>query len=329
METILIIILSVLTIGFLFLLIDLRIKKLRDSQQDNYIKDFQNKLELLYSELKEIKGNVNGSSKAMYEQISSFAKGTIQIQENLKLVQEQMKNISSFQDIFRSPKLRGEWGEASLKHILSEYFPPEFYEIQHKFKSGERVDAVLKLPDGKLLPIDAKFSSDNFERMISEKDEKEKEIFRKKFLNDIKFNIDKISSKYILPSENTVDYAIMYIPAEAIFHEILFNLKDENIGEYARKKKVIITSPNTIYLALRTIEYWFRDVQLSEETKEIINSLAKIQLDAQKLAEEFKKLGNHLRLAQNSYDNSEKRLFLFSEKVKNLTKPKVSKKLPK
>jgi len=291
-----------------------------DFQQTESIKDLERRMtDLLINQLKEIRGTVDGASQNMNRQISSFTRETTEVKEEIKRIKETMKDISSFQEIFKSPKLRGQWGEASLKHILSEYFPREIYEDQYLFSSGEQVDAVLKLPDGRLLPIDAKFSSVNFEKMIEAKNPEERSLFRKKFIQDVKFNIDKIASKYILPSEKTVDYALMYIPAEAIFHEIMFSLREENIPEYARRKKIILTSPNTIYLTLRTIEHWFRDTQISKRTQEILKRLNRIQLDAEKLMDDFRKLGGHLRNAQAAYDNSEKRLSLFSDRVERLT----------
>ena len=230
------------------------IKKSRiDDNQSGAIRDLERRItDFMVNQLKEVRGSVDGTSQKMHQQISSFTRETVQIREQLKQVQEEMKNISSFQEIFKTPKLRGEWGEASLDHILSEYFPQELYQRQYLFSSGEQVDFIFKLPNGKLLPIDAKFFSDNFTRLTEARTEEEKTLFQKKFIQDIKFNIDKISSKYILPSEKTVDYALMYIPAEAIFHQIMFNLKGEDVADYARKKKVTLTSPNTIYLTLKS-----------------------------------------------------------------------------
>jgi DNA recombination protein RmuC len=292
-----------------------------DSVQSEALNNLERRLtDLMLNQLKEIRGSVDSTSQSMHQQISSFTRETVQIREEMKQVQETMKNISSFQEIFRSPKLRGQWGEATLAHILSEYFPKELYESEYLFSSGEQVDFILKLPDGKLLPIDAKFSSDNFLRIIEAKNEEEKSFYQKKFIQDVKFNIDKIAAKYILPSEKTVDYGLMYIPAEAIFHYILFELREENLGEYTRRKKVILTSPNTIYLTLKSIESWFRDTQISRQTQEILRRLDKIQQDSIKLMEDFRKLGSHLKNASSAYDNSEKRLTLFSEKVKQLTK---------
>jgi DNA recombination protein RmuC len=314
--------------GGLIILFFLFRKSKIDSSQNEALNNLERRLtDLMLNQLKEIRGSVDNTSQSMHQQISSFTKETVQIREEMKQVQETMKSISSFQEIFRSPKLRGQWGEATLAHILSEYFPKELYESEYLFSSGEKVDFILKLPDKKLLPIDAKFSSDNFLRIIKAKTEEEKNFFQKKFIQDVKFNIDKIAAKYILPSEKTVDYGLMYIPAEAIFHYILFELREENLGEYTRKKKVILTSPNTIYLTLKSIESWFRDTQISRQTQEILKRLDKIQQDSVKLMEDFRKLGNHLKNASSAYDNSEKRFTLFSEKVERLTKMEEIKKI--
>jgi len=312
-------VLLIILIGFFIVgIISFLFRKSKTDQvQNEAIRDLERRVTDL---VLEIKGSVNNTSQSMHQQISSFTRETIQIREQLKQVQEEMKNISSFQEIFKMPKLRGEWGEANLEYILSEYFPKELYLSNYSFSSGAQVEFVLKLPNKKLLPIDAKFFSDNFNKIKEAKNEQERVIFQKKLIQDIKFNINEISSKYILPSENTIDFALMFIPAEAIFYEIMFNLKEEDIANFARSKKVILTSPNTLYLTLRTIIDWFRDTQISRQTQEILKKLNRIQVDAQKLMEDFRKLGAHLRSATSAYDNSEKRLSLFSDKVEKLLK---------
>lgn len=321
---IIILIVSAIVGIFIFLTKKSRI----DQTQSDAIRDLERRLtDLMINQLKEIRGSVDGTSQAMHRQISSFTKETVQIREELKQVQGEMKNIVSFQEIFRTPKLRGEWGQASLEHILSEYFPRELYQAQYSFSSGEQVDFILKLPNGKLLPIDAKFFSESFEKMIEAKTKDERIPFQKRFIQDIKYNIDKIASKYVLPSENTVDYGLMYIPAEAIFHQIMFGLREEDMADYARRKKIILTSPNTIYVILKTIEHWFRDTQISRRTQDILRRLNRIQLDAEKLMEDFRKLGSHLRNATSIYDNSEKRLSLFTDRVEKLVEIGETKKL--
>lgn len=325
----LIIVILLVAAGVAAVFVLLNRKSKVDLGQSEAIRDLERRLtDLMTSQLKEIRGTVDGTSQAMHQQISSFTKETVQIREDLKRVQEAMKNISSFQEFFKSPKLRGEWGEASLKHVLSEYFPREFYTMQHLFSSGEQVDAVLKLPNGKLLPIDAKFPFDNFRNMVAVSSKEEEAAFRKKFTEDVKIRINQIAAKYILPSENTVDFALMYVPAEAIYYEINMR-QDVDLASYAQARKVILTSPNTIYLTLRTIEHWFRDTQISRRTQDILKRLNKVQQDAGKLMEDFRKLGNHLRNASSAYDHSEKRLSLFTARVEKLAELEETRQLKK
>jgi DNA recombination protein RmuC len=319
-----IILVAISVIGAFFFL---NRKSQLDQRQSEAIRNLERSFAEMVGVIKEIKGNIEGNSQAMHRQISSFSKETAEMRTQLEQIQETMKDISSFQEIFRTPKLRGEWGEANLSHILSEYFPKELYLENYQFSSGAQVEFALKLPNKKLLPIDAKFFSDNFEKMKTAKDETERSIFQKKLIQDIKFQVQEIAQKYIMPSENTVDFALMFVPAEAIFYEIMFNLRQEDLASFARSKKVIICSPNTIYLTLRTIVDWFKDTQISRQTQEILKRLNRIQQDAEKLMEDFRKLGIHLKNATLAYDNSEKRLSLFSDKVEKILEHKEYKKL--
>lgn len=302
-----------------------------DRMQSEAIRDLERRLtDLMQAQLKEIRGSVDGTSRAMNQQIRSFTQEATQIREELKQVGERIKDVSSFQEIFKSPKLRGQWGEASLEHILSQHYPRELYKIQHSFSSGEHVDAILMLPNKKILPIDAKFSSDNFEKMVYAKTEEERESFRKSFTGDLKIQIDSIAEKYIIPSEDTVDFALMYIPAEAIYYEIINNVGQKfDLARYAWQKHVILTSPNTIYLTLRTIEHWFRDTQISRRTQEILKRLARIYSDGERLAESFRKLGKHLNDSHSAFNDSEKRLSLMGGRVERLMEMGDVKKLKK
>lgn len=304
-------------------------KKTRvDEKQSEAIRDLERRLtDLMISQLKEVRDSQSSVSREMHNQIHSFTKEATHIREEMKQVQETIKDVSSFQEIFKSPKLRGQWGEASLEHILAQHFPSELYKIQHLFSSGEQVDAVLKLPNDKLLPIDAKFPSENFSKMVEASGD-ERDVFQKKFIEDVKSKVNEIASKYILLAEETVDFALMYIPAEAVYYEIVNNIgRKFDLAGYAWSKKVILTSPNTIYLTLRTIEHWFRDTQISRRAQGILKGLNRINRDASKLMDDFRKLGNHLRNATSAYDSSEKRLSLFSDKVDKLLEIKETKKL--
>ena len=261
---------------------------------------------------------VERSGQALHKQLIDFTAGVTTMSGALQEVRGSLKDIASFQDILRTPKLRGQWGEASLEHLLQEFFPPEFYERQKYFKSGEAVDAVLKIPDGKILPIDSKFPLENFQRMIQAEDEAEKIRFKKLFLDDARREIDSVSSKYILPSEGTTDFALLYIPAESVYYEIVNNTKETDLNDYARKKRLLLVSPNTFYLTLQILQTWLRDVRVSHETKDILKRLSRIMQDAEKLEEGFRRLGGHLTNAKGSYDDTEKRLSLMVDRAKNL-----------
>lgn len=300
------------------------IKKTKaEAAQERRIRDLEDHLtELISNQLKEMRGTVDGTTKTMHKQIKSFTKETEKLRNEIGDIQKAMENVSSFQEFFKSPKARGEWGEASLEHILKEYFPTDFYKSQYMFKSGEQVDAILKLPNDKLLPIDSKFPFDNYKRMVEVEEEEKKKKLRKKFLKDTKKKITDIASKYILPSEGTVEFAIMYIPAEAVYYEINMN-RDIDVVEYAREKKVILASPNTIYLTLKAVEHWFKDTQISRKTQEIIKSISRMEKDANKLKNDFRKLGKHLSNASSAYERSDKRLDMFTNKMEKLTEDKL------
>ncbi|MFA5349379.1 MAG: DNA recombination protein RmuC [Candidatus Paceibacterota bacterium] len=308
-----------------FFLVKFLSKNKIDQKQNEALLSLERRMGDLMNELKgtvdgkltEIRSGFDKSSNAMNSQMVSVVKETTQLKQGVEELSNIAKEISTFQEFFKAPKLRGQWGEATLEHILGQYFPKELYQRQYLFSSGEQVDAILKLPDGKLLPIDAKFNFDNFRKMVETEKSEEKAIFKKKFLEDTKIEIQRISSKYILPSENTIDFALMYIPAEAVYYE-LNTAKDTDLINFAWSKKVILASPNTIYLTLKVIEHWFKDTQVSQQTQEILKRLSKIQQDSEKLMEDFRKLGSHLKNASSAYENSERRLSMFDDKVERL-----------
>jgi DNA recombination protein RmuC len=132
---------------------------------------------------------------------------------------------------------------------------------------------VLKLPNDLILPIDSKFSWENFQKMTESESESARVAYRKQFASDVKKRIDEIATKYILPSEGTVDMAIMYMPAESIYYEIIQNIREDDVSEYARKRKVYLASPNTLYITLSAVIHWFKDVQLQRQTRDIMKRL--------------------------------------------------------
>jgi DNA recombination protein RmuC len=247
--------------------------------------------------------------------VGAFTRGMEQLRAEVARVQEQVHQVVSFQSIFATPKLRGNWGEYSLESALGQYFPGASWHPQHLFATGDMVDAVLQLPNGTLLPIDSKFNWENFQAMVKADNDIAKEGFRKQFLSDVRRKIDEIAKKYVLPGEGTTDFALMYVPAEAVYYEIIQNMGETDVAEYARKSKVIICSPNTFYLTVSAVQHWFRDAQFSRSTQAIMKRLATVVADGGKLAEEFRLLGKHLSTARSAYDDADKRLGLLVERT--------------
>ncbi len=228
-----------------------------------------------------------------------------ELQEAAKSMQEVGRDISSLQDILRSPKLRGGMGELFLGELLRQILPEEHYTLQYGFRDGKKVDAVISLGSG-LVPVDAKFPLENFRRIVEAKSEEEALSVRKAFNQDVKKHIDSIASKYILPEEGTFDFALMYIPAENVYYETIIrdDAATESIGSYALKKKVIPVSPNTFYAYLQAIVRGLKGLRIEKSAQKILESLGQLDTDFSKFLIDFEKLGGHLSNAQASYERS-------------------------
>ncbi|MBI2674664.1 MAG: DNA recombination protein RmuC [Candidatus Yanofskybacteria bacterium] len=322
--TILIIAVSVSIFVMLGINLYLSVKSRRKKEPDeNYVVLHQRLDSLSQAVSEQMERSRQASERATFtvnQQVQNFTQGMTQLHEGLKGMHDSVKSVVSFQDLFRNPKLRGQWGEMSLEASLAQYFPKDRYLIQHYFSSGEAVDAALRLPNDILLPIDSKFNWDNFQKLVNADNEIHKDGFRKLFYSDVKKKIDEISSKYILPAEGTTDFALMFVPAETVYYEMINNMKDVDVADYARKKKVILVSPNTFALSVSAIQHWYRDVHINQKTQSIIKKLEGIVADSAKLADNFRKLGSHLSNAQSAYEDSEKRLSLMTDRVGKVIK---------
>ncbi len=235
------------------------------------------------------------------------------------------KNIALLQEELRAPKFRGEIGEFLLENLLSNVMPKkEFYSLQYEFKNRQRVDAVLHLGP-RMVPIDAKFPLDAFQRMIGCQVETERKTFRKEFVRAVKEKVDDIAEKYILPDEGTYDFAMMYIPAENVYYEAI--TKDENFPDeksllhYTLSKKVIPVSPNTFYAYLRVILLGLKGLAIEKSAQEIIEALVHLRSDFEKFQEEFSKVGKHLTDSKASFDHADRRLEKFGEKLTRIESP--------
>lgn len=271
--------------------------------------------------LKEMNQSLQESNKNLTQNLGNAANifGTVEeklgrLEETNRQIYEISKDISSLQSLLRAPKFRGEIGETLLENILSEVLPKEFFELQYRFKNADTVDAVIKLAD-KLVPVDAKFPLENFQRLLVAVSEEEKQSYRKKFIGDVKSRIDEIASKYILPQEDTYDFALMYIPAENVYYEIIIK---ENLLSYALQKKIIPVSPNTFYAYLQIICLGLKGLKIEENAKEILKNLSGLTNEIDKLKEDFELLGSHLNNASRKYEDSHRRIDRLSDKLINI-----------
>ena len=233
---------------------------------------------------------------------------------------DRAKDLGRLEQALRPPKARGGFGELLLENLLRDRLPPDAYELQHTFSTGERVDAVIRA--GQLVPIDAKFPLDNFERMTSADSETEEQLHEKAFARDVKGHIDAIAGKYILPGEGTYDWAFMYLPAEAIYYELISG-KTGALLAYAHNKRVFPVSATTFSAYLQVIALGLKGLQIEKTAHEVMAYCAALHKDFSKFREDYELVGTHLSRATSKYAESEKRLDRFETKLERASDQQV------
>jgi DNA recombination protein RmuC len=221
--------------------------------------------------------------------------------------------LGDLEKTLKHQKQRGNWGEASLELILSNTLAPGQYKMQYEFKNKETVDAVIITKEG-MIPIDAKFSLDNYDRVVHAIDDRQREELEKEFKNDLKKRIDE-TAKYVRPEEGTLPFAFMYIPAEAIYYDLLVNevgsikVNTRNLIDYAyNEKKVIVISPTTFMAYLQSVLYGFKAFKIEESAKEIIKKVEDLGKHLNAYSSYHTKLGNAISTVSNHFNASNKEL---------------------
>lgn len=257
-----------------------------------------------------------------YTQMMGEFQGRLgQLQESTQAMIHIGRDISSLQDILKAPKLRGILGELFLEELLRQILPQDRFRLQHSFHSGERVDAVILLGQG-MVPVDAKFPLENFKRVLQAPSEEEAKRIRRQFYSDVKKHIDQIATKYILPEEGTFDFALMYLPAENVYYEVI--LKDEgaaenqSLSQYALSRKVIPVSPNSFYAYLQAIVLGLRGLRIENSARDILAGLAQLANDFKKFYDDFGKLGSHLLNSKSAYERAQKDLDRFHQQLQSI-----------
>lgn len=275
--------------------------------------------------------NISSSAQNMSEMHKQSVSQITRITEKLSKLEETNKQVVGFseqlknlQDILKNPKQRGVLGEYFLEDTLKNVLPVGSYQMQYDFEDGCIVDAVVFVKD-KIVPIDSKFSLENYERILKCKDEKEKEQLEKSFKQDLKNRIDE-TSKYIKPEKGTMEFAFMFIPSEAIYYDLLINkigavkVDTRSMIEYAfRDKHVIIVSPTSFLAYLQTVLQGLRSMQIEESAKEIRSNVEKLQKHIVAFDSYYKKLGNSMATTVNHYNAGYKELNKIDKDVVKIT----------
>lgn len=239
------------------------------------------------------------NSKQLNDRLDKAATVIAGVGKEVGQMSEIGRSMKELQDFLKSPKLRGNIGEEILKDLISQLFPKNSFHLQYQFKSGAKVDAAIQTDAG-ILPIDSKFPMESFQRMVKNDGEITVESLKKEFVRDVKEHIDTISKKYILPDEGTMDFALMYVPSESVFYEIC-NMPE--ILNFAKRSRVYVVSPSTLYIHLQTILLSFEGKKIESRSKEVFRLLRTIQLEYGKVEESMGVLGKHLGNATSQYSN--------------------------
>jgi len=292
-------------------------------------------LVMLQNQISEISRSLDqklgDSNKMMQGQLSESTKIVRDVTEKLTKLDETNKQVLNFsdqlknlQDILKNPKQRGVLGEYFLEETLKNVLPPNAYQMQYKFKNGDIVDAVVFVKD-KIIPVDSKFSLENYERILNENNKEERLKLEKQFKLDLKNRIDE-TSKYVRPGEKTMDFAFMFIPSEAIYYDLLVNkvgavkVTTRDLIEYAFKDKhVIIVSPTSFLAYLQTVLQGLRALQIEESAKEIMERVEKLSKHIVNYDEFLRKLGGHLGTTVNTYNTAYKEFKKIDKDVVKIT----------
>jgi len=326
-QTILIVVLGVVILGFgaVLYLLNQRLQELKSSSA----------VELLKSDVTELSRGINNLQQSvgdklernnmtmqtsMQKQLSESAKLVSDVTQRLAKLDETNRRVvdvadelKTLQNVLQNPKQRGVFGEYYLESVLDNILPSKNYQMQYKFQDGEIVDAVVFLDKGQILSIDSKFSLENYNRMVGEDKKPEREKLLAKVRADLKNRIDE-TSKYIRPSENTMDFAFMFIPSESLYYDLLIGdvgtgSSARDLIEYAfRDKKVIIVSPTSFMAYLQTVLQGLRSLQIEEQAKDIQIRVGKLGQHISKFDEYMQKLGRSLGQTVGHYNDAHKEL---------------------
>ena len=268
---------------------------------------------------------MNASTSAVTERIAEVQTTFAGLQRQVGEMTEQArqlsdlsKSVGAIEHVLRAPKMRGNFGEEQLENLLGLVFAKQQFALQYRFSSGEIADALLLLPPGNVA-VDSKFPLENFRRIAQATGDEEKRACRRQFLRDVRRRVDEIAVRYIRPSEGTLPFALMYVPAENVYYETIIRDDDgDQLYYYCLEKRVVPVSPNSFYAYLQTIMVGVKGLQVSQRADTIVREIESLRIELEKFAKAYDTIGQHIRNASSKLDEGTKLLTKVELRVESL-----------
>lgn len=281
-------------LGFMIFLLMERVRELKDQQSND------KGLLMINQNMQGLNERLDKASESMNNRLDKAAQFMANVHKELGTVEERFKRFEEFNDLLH-PKLRGLIGERIMNDMLDQVFPAGQFETQYRFKNGETVDAIIRTKAG-LLPVDSKFPLENFQQIANAATESDRLQATKSFAKAVKKHVDDISDKYILPEEGTLNFAVMYIPSENIYYQMITDDNGATL-EYAKQKNVLVTSPNGFFFMMRIVYMALEREKMQEQAMKIWELLKGVQQEAVRFRDDLDLLAKHLGNAKNAMDS--------------------------
>ncbi len=292
-------------------------------------------VELLARSVGELRADLSRSLGATEQQLATQAGTTHRtltdlsrqlgsLGEQSQRIGDLAKDIGSLQDLLRAPKARGGFGELLLERLLHDALPAGAYEVQYTYKDGSRVDAIVRYA-GRLVPIDAKFPNETWNAVAKAVDETERRTKKRAFLQQVRRHIDAVG-RYVSPADGTIDFALMYIPSESIYYDLVLREEEgePDLRAYCAERKVIPASPNTLLAYLQVIALGVRGLAMQERTRELQQGVAAVRREFERFVELHDQLGRHLENATKKFDETDRALSRASSAIETLAQAPIA-----
>src|SRR2546427_5924154 len=295
----------------------------------------QGQVELLARSVADLRSDLSRALGATEHQLTSQSGATQRtltalsrqlgaLSEQSQRIGDLAKDIGSLQDLLRAPKARGGFGELLLERLLHDALPASAYEIQHTYRDGSRVDAIVHYA-GRIVPIDAKFPNESWKALASASDDAERRTKRRSFLQQVRRHVDAVG-RYVSPAEGTIDFALMYIPSESVYYDVVLR-EDEgetDLRAYCADRKVIPASPNTLLAYLQVIALGVRGLAMQERTRELQQGVSAVRREFERFVELHDQLGRHLENATKKFDETDRALARASGAIETLAQAPIA-----